>query len=152
MIKRLLIVLIFLNITSCGFVPINNISNNKDISIQNIKIISGDRKLNMDLQRTLKRYQKNISEKSFNIYINSNYEKKTISKNTTGAATKYQLKATVNFEIFYNGIKNNAVFIETFNIDHSSDDFENRNYENTVKENFANSISEKLIFKMLSLL
>ena len=151
MIKRIIIILIFIKLTSCGYVPINNINNNKDIAIQNIKIISGDRKLNMDLQRNLKKYQKNISEKSFNIYINSNYEKKTISKNTTGATTKYQLKATVNFEILYNGIKNNVAYVEIFYLDNSSDDFENRNYENTVKENFANSISQKLIFKLLSL-
>ena len=151
MIKRIIIILIFIKLTSCGYVPINNINNNKDIAIQNIKIISGDRKLNMDLQRNLKKYQKNISEKSFNIYINSNYEKKTISKNTTGATTKYQLKATVNFEILYNGIKNNVAYVEILYLDNSSDDFENRNYENTVKENFANSISQKLIFKLLSL-
>ena len=49
-------------------------------------------------------------------------------------------------------MKDNVSFIETFNIDHSSDDFENRNYEDTVKENFANSISQKLIFKLLSIL
>ena len=42
-------------------------------------------------------------------------------------------------------------YVEIFYLDHSSDDFENRNYENTVKENFANSISQKLIFKLLSL-
>ena len=106
----------------------------------------------MSLQRNLKKYQRNNSENIFNITVITNYEKNTISKDSAGAATTYQLKATVNFEIQYNDIINKISYIETFNIDHSSDDFENRNYENAVKENFANSISQKLIFKLISLL
>ena len=152
MLKKILLILIFINFTNCGFVPINNITNNKNLNIQNIKIISGDRKINMHLQRNLKRYQQNNSENSFDIIINTNYEKKTISKNTAGASATYQLKATVNFEIQYKDTKDNVSYIETFNIDNSSDDFENRSYEGTVKENFANSISQKLIFKLLSIL
>ncbi len=151
MFKRIFLILLFVNVTHCGFVPIN-IANNKNITIQNIKIIGGDRKLNIFLQKNLERYQQNISENLFNITINSSYEKKVISKNAAGAATKYQLKATANFEIQYNNTINNVSFIETFNIDHSSDDFENRSYENSLKENFANSIAQKLIFKLLSLL
>ena len=76
--------------------------------------------------------------------------KELSSKNTTGAATKYQLKVTANFVIYLNEKKENLSYVETFNIDHSSDDFESRNMKIHIKENFANSISEKLIFKLLS--
>ena len=152
MFKKTLFILIFISLANCGFVPINSLNNNKNISIQSIKIIDGDRKLNMALQSNLKRYQINNSENSFDITITNTYEKKAISKNTAGATTTYQLKATVNFEIQYNDLKDTVSYIETFNIDHSSDDFENRSYEDTVKENFANSISQKLIFKLLSIL
>ena len=150
MFKKIFFILIFINLTNCGFVPINDLNNNKNIKIQSIEIIGGDRIINMALQRNLKKYQQNDSDNSFNLTINTNYEKKTILKNTTGAASKYQLKVIANFEIKINDSIDNVSYIETFNIDHSSDDFENRNYENTVKENFANSISEKLIFKLLS--
>ena len=152
MFKKTLFILIFISLANCGFVPINSLNNNKNISIQSIKIIDGDRKLNMALKSNLKRYQINNSENPFDITITNTYEKKAISKNAAGATTTYQLKATVNFEIQYNDLKDNVSYIETFNIDHSSDDFENRSYEDTVKENFANSISQKLIFKLLSIL
>ena len=99
MFKKIFFVLIFINFSNCGFVPINNIDNNKNLKIQNIKIISGDRKINMSLQRNLKKYQQNNSENHFDITITSNYEKTTISKNTAGASTSYQLKASVYFEI-----------------------------------------------------
>ena len=150
MFKKIFFVLIFINFSNCGFVPINNIDNNKNLKIQNIEIISGDRKINMSLQRNLKKYQQNNSENPFDIKITSSYEKTTISKNTAGASTTYQLKATVNFEIQYKNLKENINYIETFNLDHSSDEFENRKYEDSVKENFANSISQKLISKLLS--
>ncbi len=152
MLKKIILICVLTILTSCGFVPINNLDNNKKVTIESIEIIDGDRKLNIALERNLKRYQQKTTGKSFKIKINTNYEKKTISKNTTGASSKYQLKASANFKILYNNSIENISFEETFNIDHSNDDFENRNYENTVKENFANSISQKLIFKLLSLL
>ena len=80
MLKKAILVCFLLSLQNCGFVPISNIDNNKKITIENIEIIGGDRKLNIALQRNLKRYQQNNSEKSFNIKISSDYEKKTISK------------------------------------------------------------------------
>ena len=150
MFKKILFILIFINLANCGFVPINDLNNNKNIKIQSIEIVGGDRIINIALQRNLKKYQQNNSDNSFNLTINTIYEKKTILKNTTGAATKYQLKVTANFVIHFKDQKDNVSYVEIFNIDHSSDDFESRSYENTIKENFANSISEKLIFKLLS--
>ena len=150
MFKKIFFFIIFINLASCGFVPINDLNNNKNIKIQSIKIVGGDRIINMAIQRNLKKYQQNNSDNSFNITISTNYEKRAILKNTTGAATKYQLKVTANFVIYLNDKKDSVSYVETFNIYHSSDDFESRSYENTVKENFANSISEKLIFKLLS--
>ena len=150
MLKKIFFILIFINFTNCGFVPINSLNNNQNLTIQNIKIISGDRKINLVLQRNLKRYQKDNSENPFNIDITTSYEKTPISKNTKGATNTYQLKATANFEIQYKNLKENISYLETFNIDHSNDEFENRKYEDNVKENFANSFSQKLISKLLS--
>ena len=150
MLKKIFFILVFINFTNCGFVPINSLNNNQNLTIQNIKVISGDRKINMVLQRNLKRYQKDNSENPFNIDITTSYEKIPISKNTKGATITYQLKASANFEIQYNNLKENISFLETFNIDHSNDEFENRKYEDNVKENFANSFSQKLISKLLS--
>jgi hypothetical protein len=36
-------------------------------------------------------------------------------------------------------------------MDHIDDDFENKKYEKSIKENFANSISKKLILKLLQI-
>ena len=150
MLKKIFFILVFINFTNCGFVPINSLNNNQNLTIQSIKVVSGDRKINMVLQKNLKRYQKDNSENPFNIDITTSYEKTPISKNTKGATTTYQLKATANFEIQYKNLKENISYLETFNIDHSNDEFENRKYEDNVKENFANSFSQKLISKLLS--
>ena len=152
MFKKIIYILIFFNLANCGFTPINSVNENKNIAIQNIKIIGGDRKINIALQNNLKRYQQNITDNKFNLTVNTKYEKKIISKNTAGAATKYQLKVIADFKIQYKDKTEEISYVETFNIDNTSDDFENRSYEDTLKENFANSISQKLIFKLLSLL
>ena len=62
MLKKIFFILVFINFTNCGFVPINSLNNSQNLTIQNIKVISGDRKINMVLQRNLKRYQKDNSE------------------------------------------------------------------------------------------
>ena len=53
MFKKILFIIIFINLASCGFVPINDL-NNKNIKIQSIKIVGGDRIINMAIQRNLK--------------------------------------------------------------------------------------------------
>ena len=80
MFKKILFILIFINLANCGFVPINNLNGNNNLNIQSIKIIDGDRKLNMALQTNLKRYQINNSENTFDITITSSYEKNHLKK------------------------------------------------------------------------
>ena len=61
MLKKIFFILVFINFTNCGFVPINNLNNNKNIKIQSIKILSGDRKINMAFKET-KKISENNSE------------------------------------------------------------------------------------------
>ena len=62
MLKKIFFILVFINFTNCGFVPINSLNNNQNLTIQNIKVISGDRKINMILQRNLKDIRKIIQK------------------------------------------------------------------------------------------
>jgi hypothetical protein len=108
----------------------------------------GDRNLNIFLKRNLDRYQYTGSSSAFIINSNIKYEKNIISKNAKGTATKYELKATAYFNIEYENNIRNISYKELFTMDHIDDDFENKKYENSIKENFANSISKKLILKL----
>tara|TARA_B100000989_G_C19525616_1_gene466706 strand:- start:629 stop:1084 length:456 start_codon:yes stop_codon:yes gene_type:complete len=148
MFKKIITIITLMLITGCEYVPIYSVNKNKNISINSIKSVSGDRKLNISLERNLKKYKLNNSNKPFDIIIKTIYEKETISKNTSGTASKYQLKATAMFEIKHNNNTESVTFVEIFNFDRTDDDYENKIYEENIKQNFANSLTEKLIIKL----
>jgi hypothetical protein len=148
MFKKISLIFILLFLMNCGFTPIHTIQNSNDIVIKNLVFNDGDRNLNIFLKRNLDRYQNTNSSNAFIINSNVKYEKNIISKNAKGIATKYELKAIANFKIEYETNITNTSFKEVFNMDHIDDDFENKKYEKSIKENFANSISKKLILKL----
>ena len=67
-------------------------------------------------------------------------------------SSKYQLKAEVEFIVKFNNKTEIFRFEEFFIMDHSNDDFENLIYEDSIKQNFANSFSKKLINALSQLL
>ena len=83
--------------------------------------------------------------------MNTILSKEIISKDTTGKITNYELRATSNFVINYKGKNLNASFQEKINVKNIDDTFEQRKYENVVKNNFASSIQEKLVLKLKTL-
>ena len=77
--------------------------------------------------------------------------KNTSLKDSSGTATEYELKMTVNFKISYHDNQKEITFKETFSMKKMDDTFEERNYEKTIKNNFADIIKEKLIFYLMRL-
>ena len=148
MFKKISLIFVLLFLMNCGFTPIHNIQNKNDISIKNLVFNDGDRNLNIFLKRNLDRYKDTNSSNAFIINSNVKYEKNIISKNAKGIATKYELKAIANFKIEYENNITNISYKEVFTMDHVNDDFENKKYEKNIKENFASSISKKLILKL----
>ena len=140
--KKFLYLFIFFLFSSCGFTPLYTL-NNVDYKIS-ITQISGDNTINTNMVNELKKISKPNSKKIFKIKIDSNYEKKIISKDLKGSASDYQLIATVNIQIVENDFVRSITFQEKQNIKKSSDSFDQINYENTIKENFAASFVRKL--------
>ena len=81
--------------------------------------------------------------------INSTFSKEIVSKDTKGSPTEYTLIANVNFEINKLGKEFQISFTEKQNIKNISDLFEQKNYENTIKRNFASSIVKKLNLELI---
>tara|TARA_Y100001958_G_C21182735_1_gene512333 strand:+ start:537 stop:989 length:453 start_codon:yes stop_codon:yes gene_type:complete len=148
MIKKLTFIFCFLFLSNCGFTPIHNSKNNLGIFIESINFQGGDRDLNILIQNNLKRYQQNKLDNSYSIAVSTKYEKKTISKDKTGVASKYKLEASVNFLVKKDDILRQFRFFETFSMDRINDDFESKKYEETIKKNFANKFANDLILKI----
>lgn len=143
---------IIFSLNNCGYTP--QYAKNKELNFSmDIANLSGDRDFNNSLKSKLNHYsiKKENQIRNFKIYINSDYEKNTSLKDSLGAATEYELKMTVNFNISYHDNQKEITFKETFNMKKMDDTFEERNYEKTIKNNFADIIKEKLIFYLMRL-
>ena len=146
--KNIFILFVILFITHCGFSPVYK-SNTLNYQI-NISKIEGDKVINSKIKSEIERISDKNTQKIFDIQINTKYEKIISAKNSKGSITDYLLIATATFIISDNKNKETIVFQEKQNIKNNSDFVAQRNYENTIKKNFAASFVKKLNLDLLS--
>ena len=148
MFKKILTLVFILNfLSSCEYKPIYSSSNKSNYQII-ITDFSGDKKLNKYIVENLKRNSQKNSDKIISIKINSKYSREILAKNTLGSTTDYQARAVTEFEINRNEITEKLVVDEKFNYQKISDSYEEKSYEQTIKNNLASSISQKLILRL----
>ena len=144
--RSLILLLLFLFLTSCGYTPLYSSKENRlNISVENYE---GDNDINFKLISKL-RTHKNLNTEEFKIKIKTDYKKTDLSKDITGKIQDYELTISSTFEVNYSDTTRNFTVKETFTMKNLEDDFEERNYEKTIKENLANSIYQKLMIQML---
>ena len=146
--KNIFILFVILFITHCGFSPVYK-SNTLNYQI-NISKIEGDKTINSKIISEIERISDKNIQKIFNIEIDTKYEKIIAAKNSKGSITDYLLIATATFIIYNNEKTETIVFQEKLNVKNNSDFVEQRNYENTIKKNFASSFVKKLNLDLLS--
>ena len=144
--KNIIIISLILFLNSCGFTPIYLNKNDVKFSIEQVSY-SGDRDLNNFLKMNLDQYKNEKIDNKFSIDAKSTYKKIILSKDGTGKVTNYQLEAEVIFLI--KSINKEIKIIERKIIDGMDDKFEEARYERTIKQNFASSITNKLISELI---
>jgi hypothetical protein len=146
--KNIILILFLFFLNSCGYTSVYKNQKSQDFQI-NIIEMTGDKEINNLIKNDLKFYSNRNSNIKYNISINSNYQKVIVSKNSAGVATDYKLMTDT--VISFNGEKNNILnFSENINIKSNSNSYEQNNYEKSIKKNFASSISNKFIIKILN--
>ncbi len=149
MIKKIYPLLIILILTSCGYTPIYNSSVKNDYKI-NITEKSGDKLINNLIISEIKAISNSQSNTIFNLKINTIYEKIIISKDVKGTVSDYQLSLKSSFVIERDDKVETISFIEKQNIKNTSDIFEQKSYEDTIRRNFVNSTIRKLNLELLT--
>ena len=141
--RKIAIILLFL-LCGCGY---SSVYKNQEINDFKISIIEmkGDNILNNSLKNQLIIASNSKSTNTFDISLNTNYTKNIISKSATGLATDYELQAKIDFNINKNGVNKKINLSESLNIKNEGENFEQTNYEDSIKRNFAISIREKLV-------
>jgi len=134
--------------TSCGFTPLYNNNNKSNYNIL-ITDQKGDQYLNDLIIEEIKSISNLNSSDKLYLKIDTKYEKKIISKDTKGSASEYELSVLTYFSI--NGLEKDQKFLlkEKQNLKNISDTFEQKNYENIIKRNFASSLVRKLNLEIL---
>jgi hypothetical protein len=144
--KNILIISLIFFLTNCGFSPIYLKNNNINFSIEKVNF-TGDRELNNFLKTNLDQYNnKEVNNKIF-IEAKSEYNKIILSKDGTGEVTNYQLEAIVTFLIKSTNKK--IKITEKKIMKNMADKFEETKYEKSTKQNFASSITYKLISELI---
>ena len=152
--KKTFTFLLFLFLSSCGYEATYS-SKNRAIYAFTISelVLTGDRQVNLKIKQMLNPYNnpKIEEEKDFELKISSNSEKIITVKDTSGDATKFKNEITVNVQVFLNGEYNsNLVIKEDFIYDNNSNTFELKTYENEIKNNLAEAVINKLLFKLVN--
>ena len=150
MIRKFLIIFFILTLYGCGFNPIYNVSNEIKYKILVNEMI-GDQFINSIIKDEIFKSSNKNSKEILKINFNTAYEKIILSNDTKGSPSEFQVIAKTTFEIIYDNkiIKND--FNEKQTLKNTSDFFGQKNYEENIKQNFANSIARKLNLRLLTI-
>jgi len=143
--KYAVIFIVILFTSNCGFTPVYLNDGIKEISIEQIKL-SGDRTLNNYLKSNLNRYQNKESAKKISLEIVSYYQKNILSKDSSGDINKYELATEVIFTI--NPYDQRLSFKQSKIMDNMVNKSDERKFEISTKQTFANTIVNELMDKL----
>ena len=147
--KIILFLAVFTLLASCGYQPIYNNSDLKNIKFEFIEQ-KGDQQINKLVVNNLKRNQTKKNVKTYIIKIDSQFNKIILAKDKFGSPTDYKLLVRSNFIIDNNKQKLSLEISEEFIYKNLEENYDQSNYENSIKKNLAEQISEKLRTKILT--
>ena len=150
MLKRSLILVIYLLTASCGYESIYSKKNssNYNFSISTINF-EGDRNINLKIKQKFNNYILNKKNKEFRLNIKSVSEKLVLAKDLSGDPTSFKNTTTTYVDVFLkNNLKNTFKIKKSVKYNNRSNKFELKNFEKELKTNLAETIADELIFKL----
>ena len=148
--KKIILLFLFFLLSSCGYEAIHSKKNstNYDFSVSNLNFV-GDRTVNLKIKEKLNNYTQNKKDKNFILKISSTSEKIILAKDAGGDATAFKNTISINVKVLMNDkLKDNFIILESFNYNNISNKFNLKKYEEEIKNNLAETATDKLIFKM----
>ena len=150
MTRKFIIIFFILTLYGCGFNPIYNVSNEIKYKIL-VNETTGDQFINNIIRDEIFKSSNKNSKEILKINLNTGYEKIILSNDTTGSPSEFQVIAKTTFEIIYDDKIIKYDFNEKQILKNTSDFFGQKNYEENIKQNFANSIARKFNLRLLTI-
>jgi len=150
MLQKKIILLLLLLLSSCGYEVIYSKKNSSNyvFSISDLSFV-GDRTVNLKIKEKLSTFTQSKKDKDLIIRISSTSEKIILAKNTAGDATSFKNVISINVDVLINDkFKSNFIILESFNYNNISNKFNLKKYEEEIKNNLAETASDKLVFKL----
>ena len=147
---KIIIFLLLLFLSACGYESIHSKKNikNYNFSVSKINLI-GDKEINLKIKEKLNNYTLSQKDKDFILNISSTSNEIVLAKNTAGDSTSFQILITVNVEVLMNDkFKKNLIIKEKFKYDNTSNKFNLKKYEEDIKNNLAETVTDELILKL----
>ena len=139
---------LIISIQSCGFTPVYISNDNVNFKIESVTF-EGDQELNNYINIGLKKYiSKGSSNSNYKIYSVSKYSKQAQSKDAKGNTQSFKVEGSITFKVTGNNQTFNLTYSEQSDLNNLDDTFELKSYENSIKQNFASSMVEKLILDL----
>ena len=148
--RNIILIFCLIFLCSCGYTSIYKNQKSQDFQINIIEMV-GDNEFNNLFRNELGLYSNTDSNEKYDILVNSKYQKIIVSKNSSGVATDYKILVNTKININLNKETKKLEFNESIKIKNNSNSFEQNRYERNIKRNFASSIREKFLIKILNL-
>ena len=153
MLKKILIPILLLFLSTCGYEAMYSEKNNAYFSFSISEItLDGENNVNIRIKSKLNNYTLVEKDKKFILKIKSSVEKIILAKNIAADATQYRsvLKLSVQV-VLENNLVNNLEIIESFDYDSIENTFDLKSYEREIQNTLANTAIDKLIFKLTNI-
>jgi len=148
--KNITLIILVLFLYNCGYSSIYKSQELQNYKFEIIKL-DGDNEMNNLIKNEIKLYSGKNTTNIYNLKIDTDYIKETLTKDSAGLITDYKLSVTSIFTIDLKEKTQVIELKETINIKNQSDSFEQNIYEKNIKRIFASSIREKLISEIFNI-
>jgi len=139
---NLILIILFLNTTSCGFTPILSSSNYNFSYV--IEESSGSERINSYINERLKNL--NGKEKTYDVILNSREAKNILSKDSKGDPSILEIVINLNYIIKDNEkVLINKILTQRSTYNNISDKFELEKSEEILVENLTRDLAQNII-------
>ncbi len=145
--KFILIFIVIFSLSSCGYSPIYYNTDIKTFKF-NILKLTGDEEMNNIINLEFEKFSDQNATNTLGLNIITEYGRNILSKNKEGKATSYSLYSQIKFEVINNKESQIFIFDEEIKTENMNNEFELREYEKTLKNNFIKSKITELILQL----
>ena len=134
--------ILILSINSCGYTPIYSTTN---LDLKFNKINYEPNFLNKQIVQTLSTFSNPNSSKEYDIKINTLKEKNIVSKNSKGETETYEIKVTIELNVYDENTNNLKKFSSKIKYNNNDNKFELNQYEIEIEKQIITDLIEKIL-------